>query len=35
MGLEQWAGSRVRSMQRKIKDGSVGGGGSDGQQKTC
>lgn len=35
MGLEQWAGGRVGSMQRKIKGGSVGvGKGVDGEQET-
>lgn len=35
MGLEQWAGGRVGSMQRKIKGESAGGGrGVDGEQKT-
>lgn len=34
MGLEQWAGGRVGSMQRKSKGGSVGGGqGADGEQR--
>lgn len=36
MGLEQRAGGRVGSMQRKIKGGSAGGGWEiDGKQKTC
>lgn len=34
MGLEQWAGGRVGSMQRKMKGGSAGGGsGVDGSRK--
>ena len=35
MGLEQWAGGRVGSMQRKNKGEAAGGGREvDGEQKT-
>lgn len=35
MGLEQWAGARVGSMQRKRKGGAVGGEEGDGAQQTA